>query len=59
LHEGVRVVGIDPEEQLPSPLAATDMLPPIRKARPPNMAFSVTPGSSRTSARMRLARSSS
>ena len=43
----------------PLPLAATAMLPPMRKARPPNIFFSVSPGSSATSARMRSASRSS
>src|SRR4051812_269843 len=43
----------------PCPLAATDMLPPIRKASPPNIFFSTTPSSAASSSRMRFARSSS
>src|ERR1700685_196003 len=43
----------------PWPLALTLMLPSIRNASPPNMRCSETPGSVRTSSRMRLARSSS
>jgi hypothetical protein len=43
----------------PLPLAATAMLPPMRKARPPNIFFSVSPGSSATSARTRSASHSS
>src|SRR3954447_5234915 len=43
----------------PWPLAATDMLPPIRNASPPNIFFSTTPSSSASSSRMRFARSSS
>src|SRR5215217_526197 len=35
------------------------MFPPIRKARPPNIRFSVTSGSPATSSRMRFARASS
>src|SRR3954447_8833624 len=43
----------------PWPLAATDMLPPTRKARPPNIFFSETSGAPAINSRMRLARSSS
>jgi NAD(P) transhydrogenase len=43
----------------PLPLAATATLPPMRKARPPNIFFSVRPGSSATRARMRSASRSS
>jgi hypothetical protein len=43
----------------PRPLAATDMLPLIRNASPPNIRFSSTPRSEATSSRMRSARSSS
>src|SRR5437660_150289 len=35
------------------------MLPSIKNANPPNIRFSVRPGSDRTSSRIRLARSSS
>lgn len=37
----------------------TAMFPPIRKARPPNIRFSVTPASAEISSRIRLAGSSS
>ena len=43
----------------PWPLAATDMLPSTRNARPPNMVFSTMPDSPPRSSRMRAARSSS
>jgi hypothetical protein len=45
--------------RLPCPPAATDILPPTRNTRPPNMLSSLTSGSSAISSRMRLARSSS
>ena len=47
------------EQRQPWPLALTDMLPLIRNANPPNMRFSVTPGSDATSVRIRSASSSS
>jgi hypothetical protein len=43
----------------PWPLAATAMLPPMRKASPPNIFFSVRPDSAPSSSRMRSASSSS
>src|ERR1039458_1459478 len=43
----------------PRPLTVTDMLPLIRKARPPNVRCSATPSSIRTSSRILFARSSS
>src|SRR6478752_291314 len=43
----------------PCPLAATAMLPPIRKASPPNICFSVSSCSPATSSRIRSASASS
>jgi hypothetical protein len=43
----------------PWPLAATAILPPIRNASPPNIFFSLSPGSSAIMSRMRSASSSS
>src|SRR5439155_914105 len=43
----------------PCPLAETDMLPPTRNARPPNIRCSVRSGSPAISSRIQLARSSS
>ena len=42
---------------MPDPLTLTDMLPPTKKASPPNIRFSLSSGSSASSSRIRLARS--